>query len=163
MAIMHYDSLTNMAQFFIYNGKIYTQHTIIKVSQSYIDAHANDKEPIWPYYRFMRKYILDNKVYYEFQICKADVLGEWLNYATSFTTYPSELKSLIEDIVVPVEVENMQIDLPKAKKDWEDSDTILAWIIYIAVMIGSLIFKQFYIIWLIATIIFFNYRRKRLQ
>ena len=159
---MHYDQLTGQAQFFMYQNKIYTTNTQIKVAQPYIDSHSEKDAPIWPYARFLRKYIKDNILYYEFNPCKLDLFGEWTKSTGMFAVKASELTSAIEEIILPIEVENVQITLPTSKKDWEDNDMMWAWIIYIAVMVGSLIFKQFYIIWAIATIIFFNYRRKRL-
>lgn len=159
---MYYDHLTGQAQFFTYKDKIYTRDTEIKVSQSYINLHSEKNKPIWPYARFLRKYIKDNILYYEFTTCQLDLFGEWSKCIGTFAIKSSELNFAIEEIILPIEVENVQTALPTSKKDWEDNDMMWAWIIYIAVMVGSLIFKQFYIIWAIATIIFFNYRRKRL-
>ena len=159
---MYYDQLTGQAQFFTYDGKIYTRDTEIKVSQLYIDSHSEKNKPIWPYARFLRKYTKDHVLYYEFTTCQLDLFGEWSKCIGTFAIKSSELNSAIEEIILPIEVENVEITTPEPKKDWEDNEMLWAWVIYIIVMAGGLIFKQFYIIWAIATIIFFNYRRKRL-
>lgn len=51
----------------------------------------------------------------------------------------------------------------RPKRDFEVPGMLGAWIAYIVVMIGLLIFNQWYIGWIAATVIFFNYRNKMMN
>ena len=91
-------------------------------------------------------------------------MAEIDNYAPYFTIEAYKIDSLIEEIIRPIEFTNTELlnfNLPK--KDYEVNEMIALWIIYIAIMIGSLIFNQFYIIWIVVTFLFFKLRNEILN
>lgn len=156
---MRYDN----SQYFYYKGKTYSSGTVIKISQAYCNAYSYRDKPIWPYAKFDRKFVKDSLEYYVFSICNIDMAGQWRKYTGSFIINTIELDAVIEQIIKPLEIKNVELVIPEQKMDWEDNNVLLLWAIYIAVMVGSLIFKQFYIIWVVATCVFIKYRKEMLN
>jgi hypothetical protein len=58
------------------------------------------------------------------------------------------------------EQKNIVLDsLTQQKNDSDNSISVVLWLIYIIAMTGSLIFNQFYILWIIFTFVFFAIKR----
>lgn len=160
MDLMCYNPMGH-AIFFVYNEKIYTKCTVVKPSQIFVDSYKIKGEDLWTYYRLMDVIVKNGITYYHFQITR--VLDcDFYKYKTSILVNQFEIDTFVGEITIPIEVEIGKDNTPFIpKKDWEDKNMLMAWIVYIVVMIGSLIFKQFYIVWIIATIIFLKYRLDR--
>lgn len=81
-----------------------------------------------------------------------------------FSLHAYELEYAIEEIDKPIKLAREQTEkvldaIVTPKKDTDYPELIVMWIIYIAVMISSLIFNEFYILWIIATVIFWKLRK----
>ena len=161
-----------------YNGDFYLNGTEIELSDKFIEDHEKKTgERLWKYARFYGQ-TNKNGISYMFTRNKctfSDLLS--MGYRTVeerndiqdnckpyFVLSPFELGVAIEKIVKPLKLEREQTEavlnnIATPKSDWDYPEMCVAWIVYIVVMIGSLIFKQFYIPWIIATIIFVKYRK----
>ena len=167
---------SNYSFTFRYKGKTYSKNTRIKVSQKYIDNHLYEGMPIWPYARFDKTIIKNNKAYCMFSICEFNSCRELNAHAGYFVVSASDLDILIDEIRKPVVKENiasqpaviLENDISSqsaaiSKKDWRTKGMGIAWIAYIATLMASLIFKDFYIIWIVASCVFFKYRKEKLN
>lgn len=91
------------------------------------------------------------------------------DYAPYFVIEAFVLPNIIEEITKPIKLSQEETKAifaalaAEPKKDWEVKGIVAAWLIYIAVLIGSLIFKEFYFIWIVATYIFLKYRKEMLN
>lgn len=150
--------------FFQYNGKLYGEKAIVKVSQSYIDKHSTEKEQIWCYARFENKTRIDNEIHYFFNITNWGFAPKKINYKALLFINAKELNEFIEEIETPpIDMEKHEVFIPAMRKDWEVKGLMFAWVVYIAAMIGCLIFKDFWIFWIIISIIFDQYRKGKIE
>ena len=158
---------------FYYKGKYYCNRTEIALKDEFIKHSTFNEKKLWKYARFSHKIVDNGKVKYFFCRCK-DTFADLYNtnvtmkdindYAPYFTVEAFRLDSLIEEIIRPIEFTNIEmLDFHLPKKDYEVKEMIALWIIYIAIMIGSLIFNEFYIIWIIITYLFFKLRNEILN
>ena len=151
-------------KYFYYKGKSYTTNTVIKLTQQYRDTHTDRGLQIWKYARFYHKNLARNE--YCFNCASGyypNVKHEDINrssYCGYFNIKAEELEGAIEEIIQPVPIELVPI-VPK--KDWEVKSMGMLWLIYIAVLFFSLIFREFYIIWIVATYVFFKIRKETLN
>lgn len=149
--------------YFYYQGKMYPKKTKIKVSQAYRDTHLSDGgKPIWPSACFVYKFIKDNITYYVFNISDIDIFGKWHNYAGEFVIKACMLDCAIEEITTPemgreFDFSDISNDKYGLNLNTRGSKSVIEWIAYLVAMIGCLIFRQFYIAWIIVTIIFIMY------
>lgn len=146
---------------FYYKDKFYSPGTEIKLSKKYLECNTYDGMPIWPYAKYKGRVDKNGYSYYFFTMSKLDSYGQWRNYAGYFTIYPFALDMAIEEILSPIVFNYEQVydkfNNYSYTKQSISSEKIVACIIYACVLIGSLIFKQFYLIWIIATFIFFKW------
>lgn len=153
----------NFAYFF-YNKQSYTSGTVVKISKDYQDTHTFNEKPIWKYACFSHRFIKDYKEYYSFVFYDAvyfELSGsEYSKYCGIFTITSEDLENAIEGIIKPIPVELIPV-IPK--KDWEVDEMWGLWLIYVAVLLFSLIFREFYLIWVAASFIFFNTRKELLN
>lgn len=168
--------------FMYYNGEYYIDGTKIALKDEFIKSRKrNGDKLLWKYARFDHQTTYKNQTAYffcrdKFQTYELYNMGyskEEINackrdYAPHFVLMAWELDSAIEEVTHPIKlskeettaVNNAIMDMIEhPKRDWDDPSLLTLWIIYIAVMVGSLIFNQFYIIWAIATVVFY-YARK---
>lgn len=168
-----YSTIGDPVSVFYYNGKYYCNRTEITLKDSYINHNTFYGKKLWKYACFDHKIVDNGKTTYFFCRCKDNfediyntgiTMAEIDNYAPYFTIEAYKIDSLIEEIIRPIEFTNTELlnfNLPK--KDYEVNEMIALWIIYIAIMIGSLIFNQFYIIWIVVTFLFFKLRNEILN
>lgn len=164
-----------------YKGDYYIGGTKLTLKDEYIQSHKYNNKKLWKYAKFGYKLTYNNRPAYFFWRTKHSLAelhsmgyhgGESLracmrDYAPGFVVYSYELENAIEEITDPIKLskeENTAINkaimdmIEHPKRDWDDPTLLALWIIYIAVMIGSLIFNEFYIIWIIASIAFYYIR-----
>lgn len=163
--------------FFYYRGDFYIDGTEIALKDEYINTHKWNGQKIWKYARFVRQCNYNGRVSYYFAICGTgwfarQKLGLEDTYehiirkehSYYFILDAFELESAIEDIPKPFKLERAQTEavldaIVTPKKDTDYPEVVMAWIVYIFLLIGSLIFKQFYLLWAIETFIFLKIRK----
>lgn len=158
---------------FYYNGTLYLSGTKIALSDDWINTHQfNGKKP-WKYVIFNSRTI-DGCFFSAINIdfCSLLKLGmkfeDLKNYEHCFKISPYDLNNAIEEIIYSnalskEQLEAVQQKLVEPQHDWDNNGLVIAWIIYIAAMVGSLIFRQFYILWIIISIIFSQVRKDMLR
>ena len=158
--------------FFYYRGDFYINGTEITLKPEYINTHRWNGKKLWKYARYDHQTTYNGQISYFFCASKFDWLslnGMGLDmtvrddYAPYFVVSALELENAIAEITKPIklkreETEAILDNIVKPKSDLEEPGLVVLWLVYIAVLIGSLIFKQFYLIWAIATIFFIKYR-----
>lgn len=144
-------------KYFRFQGKTYTEKTIVRLKNEFCNTHTYNNEPIWPYARFSHKVIHDNILYYIFYPCN---LGAgWHRYAGFFLLTETQLDQAIAEIITPVPISIIEKEY---YKDWEVPNVLWMWLIYITVLFFSMIFREFYLIWIVASYVFFTTRKKML-
>jgi hypothetical protein len=163
--------------FFYYNGDYYINGTEIVLKDDYINNHQWNGKKLWKYARYDHKTIYNGRIAYFFCRSRADWLS--LNemgldarvtneYAPYFVVEALFIDSLIEDISKPIKLQREETEaimnaIVQPKSDFDNTGLMVLWIVYISVMIGSLIFNQFYIIWMVASFVFFKLRKEMLN
>lgn len=147
---------------FYYNGQFYSRGTKIKLKQKYLNTHTYNGEQIWPYARFDNKIMKENEIYFVFKISDIDMQGEWRKYSGYFLVYSHNIIDAIEKIISPViiNVEQKNVKYYMSEKN-NNECKIFGIIIYISVLVASLVFKEFYIIWAIASFIFYKWSKSQ--
>lgn len=142
-------------KYFYFNEHSYTTGTEVELTKNYINSNSNK---IWKYARFIQKSY--DKQTYQFMKCRYDSYSEEERECVLyFAISENELEYVIKEIVKPIPITLVPIT---QKKDWEVEGMFSLWMIYIAVLFFSLIFKEFYLIWIVTSFIFFNIRKKML-
>lgn len=160
-------------EFMYYNGDIYINGTEITLTDEYINNNTYNGKKIWKHAYFKCKCNPNGLNAYMFVPIKLD----WLSlhhmgldpkakddYAPYFVIYAFSLDCAIEEITKPIKLTSEQTDavmkaIVEPKSDFDSPVLIGLWIVYILVMMGSLIFKQFYLIWPIVSYIFYEIRK----
>lgn len=167
--------------FMYYNGEYYIDDTKIAFKDKYIETNKSHGKKIWKYARFAYQITGNNQISYLFCIDKCamhdlfemgysveEVKTFKRDHALQVILTASELEDAIEEITYPIKlsreettaVNNAIMDMIEhPKRDWDDPSLLALWVGYIAVMVGSLIFNQFYIIWAIASVVFYYIRK----
>lgn len=150
--------------------KIHAKGTIVKLSKEFINKRKNYfGEDIYDYAMFSHIYNADNEFSYVFYTCtnpdtklffynNKDDVNRFYNSEWYFKIPPSDLDMAIEDYVYDISYE---VDRPTylcMKKDWEIPGMTRAWGILIIIMIASMVFKGFPILWFIEIAIFNSWR-----
>lgn len=163
--------------FFYYKGDYYINGTEIILTDEYVNSHTWNGRKIWKYARYDHQVVYGGCVAYFFCISNADWLA--LNkmglgpnaaddYASFFVIQALDIERAIQEFTKPIKLRREQTEAIKEaiatpKSDFDNAGLVLLWVIYIAVMIVSLIFKQFYLIWFAVSIIFFKLRKEMLS
>ena len=147
---------------FSYKGKYYLPGTKIKLSKEYMQCDTFNNQNLWPYARFYKKVCKNNVVYYMFCLTNPDLYGEYHKYAGYFLVHCMYLDYAIEEITNPILFDyegycNYLNNKNDVAKKTINNEKIIGYIVLISVLIGSLIFKEFYIIWIIAFFIFYKW------
>lgn len=154
--------------FFYYKGDFYINGTEIILKDDYINTRLWNGKKLWKYARYDRQTVYNGQVSHFFCSSRFDWVSfnrmgldnkEKQNYAPYFVVSAIELENAIEEITKPIkldraETEAMLENMATPKRTLGNPQHLVLWGIYIAVLIGSLIFNEFYIIWVIATFIF---------
>ena len=158
--------------FFYYNGDYYINGTEIILKDEYINTHQWNGKKLWKYARYDHQTVYNGTVSYffcagsRFDWYSIEKIGD--NYAPYFVVSALELENAIEEFTHPIKLPREQTEaimeaITNQKSDFNNSTLLILWIVYIAVMVGSLIFKQFYLIWAVASFLFFKYRKEMLS
>ena len=163
--------------FFYYKGDYYINGTEITLKDEYIKNHRWNGDKLWKYARYDHQTVYNGRTAYFFCCIKTDWLS--LNsmgldiraiddYAPYFVIEALDLDNAIEEFIKPIKLEREETEavleaITTPKSDFDNPELTVLWVIYIAVMIGSLIFNQFYIVWAIVTFLFFKYRKEMLN
>jgi hypothetical protein len=163
--------------FMYYKGQYYINGTIIELSDTYIAQNRFNGKKLWKYARFDHKISNAGMISYFFCAVKMDALSmrdmgidqNTINeYAPYFVVVAQDLNGAITKIIKAISLtqtecntinQNLLYTIEHPKSDLEYPALILAWMAYIIVLMSSLIFRQFYIIWIIASLIFFKWRK----
>lgn len=164
--------------FMYYNGKYYINGTIIELSDQFINNHYRlTGEKIWKYARFYNQVIKNGRLAYSFDAAKFDYLslrqiGLNMSIKKEYTPYvvieALELGFAIKEIIHPIVLSDREQEIIDASiknlsysqaSPRDSTELRLGWISYILVMIFSLIFEQFYLIWILASVIFFKWKK----
>lgn len=163
--------------FFYYKGDYYINGTEIILTDEYINNHQWNGKKLWKYAKYDHQVSYNGRVAYFFCRSRCDWLslnGVGLDtktrndYAPYFVIDALDIEGAIQEFVHAIKLEQEETEaimeaITKPKSDFDNSALMVLWLIYIAVMVGSLIFKQFYIIWAIASLLFFKYRKEMLN
>ena len=163
--------------FFYYKGDYYINGTEVVLTDEYINSHTWNGLKLWKYAKYDHQVVNNGSVAYFFCINKADRLALYAmgldvnttkNYAPYFVVRAIDIDYAIQEFTKPIKLSRETTEAIKeaivtTKSDFDNGWLIVMWIVYIAVMLGSLIFKQFYIIWIIASVLFFKWRREMLN
>lgn len=141
--------------YFDFEGKRYPLGTTITLKEPYNSklSDMHDKQTI-----ILEHYVTHGKECYKI-FWKYTFQGEIYChqiYATS-DKFIKEIiasdKAIIHLVLKPVEYE----------KDSENGEVKFGWLIYVLVMFGLLLFKDWWMGWIAASIYFFNWRKKKLR
>lgn len=169
--------------FMYYKGEYYIDGSEITLKDEYIKNHTFNGLKLWKHARFSHKAIYNNQMAYffnrsKYSLCDLLEMGYRDNkemaacrrdYAPYFVVTALELENAIESFTYPIKLSqeeqdaiNKAIDdmIENPKQDWDYPQMIVLWLVYIITMIGSLIFNEFYIVWVLASLIFFKLRKE---
>lgn len=163
--------------FFYYKGDYYINRTEIALKDEYINKHKWNGKKLWKYAKYDHQVVCNGKNAYFFCVSRCDWLSfnnmgldirEKNNYAPYFVIEALDLENAIEEITHPIKLERHETEailehIVEPKNNSNNPTLTMLWICYIAVMIGSLMFRQFYIIWAVASFLFFKYRKEMLD
>ena len=163
--------------FFYYKGDYYINGTEIILKDEYINTHRWNGKKLWKYARYDHQTVYNGIISYFFCASRFDWFslgGMGLDvsiqndYAPYFVVSALELENAIKEFTRPIKLKREETEaiiesIAKPKSDFDNSALLILWMVYIAVMVGSLIFKQFYIIWAVASFLFFKYRKEMIS
>lgn len=177
MVHMIFNQPGDFSEILYYNGDYYSNGTEIMVSDEYINTHTFNGKKIWKYAYFGNKTVYNGKTAYFFWASRRTFLdhcrmgidySKYNDYSPYFVVTAWELNNMIQEFTKPIKlpdkdkeaVDQMIMDIiSHPKTDWDYLELIIGWIVYICVMMGSLIFTEFYIPWMIASYVFYKYRK----
>ena len=163
--------------FMYYKGEYYINGTEFTLNDEYLKNKTFHDKKLWKYARFSHQINSAGKVMYFFDAAKIDSGSLYMmgldantraNYAPYFVISPVELDYAIGEFTKPIKLSKegrerlegaVQYMIDHPKRDWDYPELIWLWLIYIAVLVGSLIFYEFYIVWAVATIVFCTLRK----
>lgn len=167
--------------FFYYKGDLYSDGTEITLKDSYINTHMSNGMKLWKHAKYDHQCNRNGRIAYFFCLSGTDYstlknmgltgLEEKQikkDHAHYFVIEALEMDSAIEEITKPFKLERAKTEavmkaIVEPKSEFDNPQMVLLWVVYIIVMIGSLIFKQFYLAWIIETIIFAMIRKDMLN
>lgn len=178
----------NPMAYMTYKGEIYSTGTEVLLSNEYINTHTFDDKKIWKYATFSHSttyygrfgYVFKARKYFSLDLMVLGVppserLKVMSEIAPNFVIYPEDLSMAIEEITIAVKftkatekrieesVDKIVDEVLHPKPDWEHPGLLGLWIGYLALMFGSLIFRQWYLIWPVITFIFIKWRSNILK
>lgn len=145
--------------------------TRVALSPDYIATHADNGQKINRYAWFSHKFWDQNgSCFYVFYLDRVGQSHIANKYAPVVKILSYDIETAISEIIQGIEQpEDFQIrfkglheDLTPVK-DTEVPELMIAWVMFIAFLLFTLVFKQFYLIWPIAGFIFDKIRRDLLN
>ena len=163
--------------FFYYKGDFYIDGTEIMLKEEYRNKHLWNGQKLWKYARYDHQIVYNGKISYFFCQSKTDWLSLYemgldrnvkFDYAPYFVVDSFDMENLIEEFTRPIKLTRYEteaiINATKEKKSYFQNERVLVlWIVYIIAMIGSLIFKQFYFLWIALSFVFFKIRKGMIE
>ena len=156
--------------FFYYKGDFYINGTEIILSDEYINTHKWNGKKLWKYARYERQGNYNGIPGYLFNIYNYGCLSrqEQDKYAFDIFISTYDIDCAIEGFKRPIKLERAQTEvvlnaISTPKSEFDNPGVAILWLIYIIAMFGSLIFNQFYILWIIITVVFATFRREFLN
>ena len=143
-------------QYFFYQGAAYCTGTKVKFERKFIETFTYNGEYIWETAIFSHRVLIDGKSEYVFMPYGIPVCGKFSGY---FYITEMELKNAIEEIIKPINIELIE---KKKKKDCESADVVIGWMLLFVILFFSLIFKEWYLLWMWSIIIFCIWRNRKL-
>ena len=163
--------------FMYYKEQYYINGTVVELSESYCNTNNFNGKKIWKYARFKHQISSPNGILYFFCIAHADAISmrsinidrTMINeYAPYFTVPAYMIEHVIQTILRPIKLSQEECNainnhilniIENPKTDWNRQYLRIELMIYITILIASLIFKHFYLIWIVATFVFFKWKR----
>jgi hypothetical protein len=163
-------------EFMYVKGECYINGSEVILSDEYIKTHTFNGLPLWKYAKFTRRTFYNNQTAFFFSISKYDwtdfvVMGldprTRFNYAPYFVVVISELDGAIKEFTNPIKLSKEETEarrkavedmISHPKSDFDYPELIAAWLVYIGVLLATLMFRDFYLLWAIETVIFCKYR-----
>jgi len=156
-------------QFFVWGGSFekygcgYGNDTIVKLSPEFRNKMKEEQGvDIWPYARHKETLYNGKKYYHMFWVakiydnCKDECPVSWNKCAGYFCIDDWDIEEAISEIV---EAKKVPIKKQEMKKDIESEEVMIGWVVYILLLLVSLIFTQWYVGWIGATVFFMGWRR----
>ena len=143
--------------FFVFNDVGYGYNTIVQLSEKYRKSHTYDGKKICKYAWFKGKNLKTGNYNFDKAIHKWN--DKDLEYAWNFVILHEDMEEAIENIVKPNVVELVKVE---KLKDYECSNVMVGWAIYVAALFFSFIFREWYLIWLFCSVFFFLWRHNML-
>lgn len=164
--------------FMYYKGDYYIDGTEIIFSEEFVQNNKVNGKKIWPYARFDHKETnVNGSIVYYFARTRTTWIDlhdmgldqkALMEYSPCVRVEAYNVERAIGEVTHSIKLERKETEAiqeaiinPKSNQD--NPVLLVLWVVYIAVMIGSLIFQQFYIIWAIASYLFFKYRKEILK
>lgn len=149
-----WDHLEDSLLYFTLNSTNYRNGTIVKLNETYMNKHHPG---LFGHACFNFKREEDNTYLFY-----AVSLGSWKvpGRCGWFAVKESDLSYAIAEIIRPFKVHVHTINY---KNDFHVKGLVRTWIIYLFVLFFSLVFNEFYIIWIMASFVFFTYRKAQLS
>lgn len=143
--------------YFTYQGEDYLLNTMVRLT----DKGKNQLRTEYRETQIVGHCMTDNGKHY-YRYVRAWVYNNGTKRAVTdiSCTSPDEM---IEAIVVPARKIDNANNKQEYYKDYEVGGVLAGWVLYIAIMIFLLIFKEFYIGWFFVSIYFFTWRKKVLK
>lgn len=138
---------------FDFQGETYYLNTFVKLKKKAPKPHSS--------LRIVLVQIVENGLtMYGNPYC---VCAFWNEYGgvTNIKCYDKSPEDIIESIVEPSDRPPMK-QKKEYYKDPEDSEVMIGWALYIFVMLFGVVFHDFGVLWVFATVMFFGWRKKRL-
>ena len=165
-----YKCYENSEMFFRYRDTAYLRGAEVTFSDDFIKHFRHENKPIWKYARFNKRVIHSRKhVTYIFTRRLTD--SGWLkDHGMTWDEYNMTCPYFIIEEPMPDDaieevtkgIETSISPLPRYK-DWEVAEVMIGWVIYIAVLFFSFIFREWYIAWAAASYVFFSFRKAMLN
>ena len=170
-------------QFMYYNGDWYLNGTEVELSSEFMESYEQiHGKKLWKYARFGKK-IINGYLFWRCKCIYWELWGLGINDKKEiekiqdetepfFVIDNLELEYAIKTFTKPIKMSKEEQELRQKaieymiehpKKDWDYPELQIMWVAYIITMIGSLIFNHFYLIWVVASFLFFKYRTKILN
>lgn len=174
---MIFNTPGDFSEVMLHKDDYYSNGTEVMLTDKFINTHMFNGKKIWKYAKFNNKVTRNGQLAYFFYAAKIswydfNEMGidysELDNYAPYFVIYAFDIENAIQEFTRPYKLSDDQknalydatiYNMEHPKRDWDYPEMIIAWIVYIATMIGSLIFVQYYLLHPIITYIFLKYRK----
>lgn len=154
----------NYIKYFYFNGEAYTTNTIVELDKIYIDTHYYQGQRMWKYARYKHTVCIDGGMYLFFNLANIEFDRDTIKQSNQCCGYfllpTNDIQLAIKQIVTPIPI----VIIPVVrKKDYESKEVMIGWCIYIGVLLVSLIFTIWYLIWFWSTILFLIWRHDKLR